>query len=257
MSRTNVNETLKEGGRGNAGGAKARRLTSAMVIAELTLTLVLLTGAGLMIRSFLKIYAMQLGIDSTHILTMQTTLTEGRYPTAEKRQQFYDALLARLAALPGVTAAATTTRLPLEGGDSRIMEVEGRPAVDPEERPPRLAAVGQPWLLRRAGHPGPAGPPVRGTATARPAPKPSVVSERFVERFFPGEDPLGKRFRPHAEPSQKDPNPWLTIVGVVPSVRQANPQADESRSDHLPAVPAAIGPVDCADACVPQDRRPG
>jgi len=227
VSRTNVNETLKEGGRGNAGGAKARRLTSAMVIAELTLTLVLLTGAGLMVRSFLKIYSMQLGIDTTHILTMQTTLTEVRYPTAEKRQQFYDALLARLTALPGVTAAATTSRLPLEGGDRRIVEVEGRPAADPKTGP-RAARL---WVS--PGYFDALGIPVRrgrlfGDRDGTPGAETVVVSERFVERFFAGEDPLGKRFRPLAQPAQTDPNPWLTVVGVVPSVQQNNPQAESA-----------------------------
>ena len=135
VSRTNVNEILKEGGRGSSGGAKARRLTSAMVIAELTLTLVLLTGAGLMIRSFLKLYSMELGVETAHILTMRTTLSAGRYPTPEKRQQFYDALLARLGTVPGVSAVATATRLPLEGGDGRQIEFEGRPAPDPKTDP--------------------------------------------------------------------------------------------------------------------------
>ena len=225
VSRTNVNETLKEGGRGTAGGAKARRLTSAMVIAELTLTLVLLTGAGLMIRSFLKLYSMQLGIDSTHVLTMRTTLTDVRYPTAEKRQQFYDALIARLTTLPGVTAAATTSRLPLEGEDSRIMEVEGRPAVDPKTGPRGSRLWVSPGYFDVLGIPVRRGR-LLTDHDGTPGAETVVVSERFVERFFPGEDPLGKRFRPHAEPAQKEPNPWLTIVGVVPSVRQADPQAE-------------------------------
>jgi putative ABC transport system permease protein len=225
VSRTNVNEILKESGRGNAGGAKARRLTSAMVVAELTLTLVLLTGAGLMVRSFLKIYTMELGVDSPRILTMRTTLTEARYPTAEKREQFYEALLSRLTALPGVTAAAATTSLPLNGADSRITEVAGRPAVDAKTGPRASRLWVSPGYFDTLGI-----PLRRGRlfvdADGTPGNETAIVSERFVERFFPGEDPLGKRFRPHAEPSQKEPNPWLTVVGVVPTVRQADPQAE-------------------------------
>ena len=152
VSRTNVNEILKEGARGSSGGAKARRLTSAMVIAELTLTLVLLTGAGLMIRSFLKLYSMELGVETAHILKMRTTLSAGRYPTPEKRQQFYDALLARLGTVPGVSAVATATRLPLEGGDGRQIEFEGRPAPDPKDHPAWRIRFRQPGVFRRAVH---------------------------------------------------------------------------------------------------------
>ena len=100
VSRTDVNEVLKEGGRGSVGSAKARRLTSAMVVAEITLTLVLLTGAGLMIRSFLKLYSMDLGVETSHVLTMRTTLSSVKYPTPEQRQQFFDALLRGSAPCP-------------------------------------------------------------------------------------------------------------------------------------------------------------
>ena len=84
VSKTNVNEVLKEGGRGSSGSARARRLTSAMVVVELTLTLVLLTGAGLMVRSFMNLYSLELGVDTAHVLTMRTLLSEQRYPTPGK-----------------------------------------------------------------------------------------------------------------------------------------------------------------------------
>ncbi len=223
VSRTNVNEVLKEGGRGSAGGVKARRLTSAMVVAELTLTLVLLTGAGLMIRSFLKLYSMDLGVATSHVLTMRTVLSSERYPTPEKRQQFFETLLARLGSLPGVAAAATASRLPLEGGDSHGIEIEGRPAADPKTGP-RAA-----FLMVSPGYFDALGIPLRrgrlfGERDGSPGTETVVVTERFAARLFPGQEALGRRFRQLADESQTDANPWLTIVGVVPAVQQGNPQ---------------------------------
>jgi putative ABC transport system permease protein len=223
VSRTNVNEILKEGGRGAGGGSRARRLTSAMVVAELTLTLVLLTGAGLMIRSFLKLYSMEIGAETSHVLKMRTTLSAGRYPTPEKRQQFYDALLARLRAVPGVSSVATTTNLPLQGGDGRQIEFEGRPPSDPKSAPRASFLLVSPGYFDALSIPLRRGRLLRdqdGTAGSETV----VVSEHFAARFFPGEEVLGKRFRNKPDPNRKDPNPWLTIVGVIPTVRQASPQ---------------------------------
>jgi putative ABC transport system permease protein len=223
VSRTNVNEILKEGARGSVGSRKTRRLTSAMVVAELTLTLVLLTGAGLMIRSFLKLYTMELGVETSHVLTMRTTLSGVKYATPDKRQQFFDALLARLGSLPGVSAVATSTRLPLEGGDGRAIEIEGRPAADPKSGPRASVLVVSPGYFDALSIPLRRGRLLRDQDGA-PGAETVVVNDRFVTRFFPGDDALGRRFRRLSVPGDTDPNPWLTIVGVVPTVQQANPQ---------------------------------
>ena len=95
---------LKEGGRGNAGGVRARWLSGTMVVLELALTLVLLVGAGLMIRSFLKLYTLDLGIRTENLMTMRMELPSLKYPTPETRRVFYDRLEPRLAALPGADA---------------------------------------------------------------------------------------------------------------------------------------------------------
>ena len=126
VSKTNLNEILKEGGRGNAGGRRARWLASSMVVAELALTIVLLAGAGLMIRSFLKMYSMDLGVDTSRMLTMRLQLADKKYPTPEQRRLFYDALLPRLSAVPGVAAASITSAPPSAGAGSRQLEIEGR-----------------------------------------------------------------------------------------------------------------------------------
>ncbi|MDP9324230.1 MAG: ABC transporter permease, partial [Acidobacteriota bacterium] len=135
VSKTNLNEILKEGGRGNAGGRRARWLASSMVVVELALTIVLLAGAGLMIRSFLKMYSMDIGVDTSRMLTMRLSLADKKYPTPEQRRLFYDALVPRLSAIPGVAAASITGAPPGAGAESRQLEIEGRPAADPKKLP--------------------------------------------------------------------------------------------------------------------------
>ena len=135
VSKTNLNEILKESGRGNAGGRRARWMASSMVVAELALTIVLLAGAGLMIRSFMKLYSMDIGVDTSRMLTMRLTLANKKYPTPEKRRLFYEALLPHLAAIPGVAASSITSAPPGNGAGARGIEFEGRPEPDRKKVP--------------------------------------------------------------------------------------------------------------------------
>jgi predicted permease len=238
VSKTNVNEVLKEGGRGSAGAVRGRRLVSALVVAELTLTIVLLVGAGLMIRSFFKLYSFNLGIDTASMLTMQVALPDGKYPAAADRRLFHDALLPRLAAVPGMQAAAIASELPSGGAGSRGLEIEGRPWSDPAN-PPRTASV-----VISPGYFDVAGVAMRrgrtfhdrdGTAGSETA----IVNERFAAQFFPDQDVIGRRIRlaPGGRPGQAPsaPAPWLTVVGVSPTIRQGNPQnADSDTVVYLP-----------------------
>jgi predicted permease len=154
---------------------------------------------------------------------MQTSLTAGRFPTQERRQQFYDALTARVASLPGVTAVATTTRLPMQGGDGRPIEFEGQPAPDPKIGPRASVVLVSPHYFDALSIPLRRGRLFR-EQDGTPGSEAVVVSEQFVARFLAGEEALGKRFRYRTDPQRTDPNPWQTIVGVVPTIRQANPQ---------------------------------
>jgi putative ABC transport system permease protein len=227
VSRTNMNEVLKEGGRGNAGAVRARRLTSAMVVAEIALTIVLLVGAGLMVRSFLKLYSLNLGVDTSHMLTMTVQLPNAKYSTSDERRIFYDSLMARLQAIPGMQSVAIATSVPLAGGDGRGLEIEGRPPAKPEEAP-RTSTItvssnyfdAMDVAIRR-------GRGLRETDGA-PGSEVVVVNERFVTRFFPDEDVLGRRIRLVAGSAQKpEPGSWLTVVGVSPTIRQGNTQNRE------------------------------
>jgi len=232
VTRTNVNDVLKEGGRGNAGSRRARWLTGTMVVLELALTLVLLVGAGLMIRSFLKLYTLDVGIDTRHLVAMRLQLTDAKYKTPDARRAFYDRLAPRVAAIPGVEAASLTTSVPPFGANQRSIEIEGRP----------LPAAGQPSIDAMVVTVSPdffrtAGLQVRrgrlfGEADGSPGSETMVVSDAFAAKLFPGEDVLGRRIRWAVPPPRAGQTPpavpvWRTIVGIVPAVRHANPQTSE------------------------------
>ena len=232
VSKTNVNEILKEGGRGNAGGRRARWFTGTMVVVELALTIVLLVGAGLMIRSFLKLYSFQLGAETGRLLTLRTGLPDAKYPKPEQRQLFYESLLGKLEAIPGMQSVAIASAVPFGGSDGRRLEKEGRPTDGQLPRvayitisPKYFEAVGAAIRRGRAFGPADGGP---GAEVA-------IVNERFAAQHFPNEDPLGRRIRlltgdgspaPAGAPAQP-PGTWLTIVGIGPTIRQGNPQALE------------------------------
>ena len=226
VSRTNMNDVLKEGGRGSAGAVRARRLTSTMVVAEIALTIVLLVGAGLMIRSFLKLYSMDIGVDTSHMLTMSVQLPNAKYSTSDQRRIFYDSLMGRLQAIPGMRSVAIATSVPFASSEGRGLEIDGRPPAKPEEAP-RTSTItvsanyfdAMDAAIRRG----------RGLRDADGAPGSEVVvvNERFVTRFFPNEDVLGRRIRLVAGSAQKpEPGPWLTVVGVSPTIRQGSPQTE-------------------------------
>jgi predicted permease len=140
VSKTDLNEVLKEGGRSGSSGMRARRWTSVLIVAELALTLVLLAGAGLMMRSFLNLYRLDVGVETSHLLTMRLNLPNQKYPTPEQRRVFYDRLDQRLAGLGGIQAATLTTNAPLGGGIPRLLSMDGKePAAG--EQPPTVTQV--------------------------------------------------------------------------------------------------------------------
>ena len=216
ISKSNVNDLLKEGGRGNAGSRRTRWLSGTMVVVELALTLVLLVGAGLMVRSFMKIYTADFGIPTDHLMTMRMQLPATKYPTPEARMAFYDRLSPRLDAIAGVEAVAITTSVPGFGAGRRRMEVEGRPAVSKWEDHPEIAStIVSSGFFRTTGI-----AILRGRALTSddgsPGSEVLVVDDRFVATYFPGEDPIGRRVRfPNPPGTTGRPQPvWRTIVGI-------------------------------------------
>jgi putative ABC transport system permease protein len=228
ISRTNVNAVLKEGGRGNTGGRRAQWLSGTMVVVELALTIVLLAGAGLMVRSFLRLQGGDIGVPTEGLMTMRLSLPAAKYTTAESRMEFYDRLIPRLAGLPGAAAAGVTTTIPGLPPWTRRMEVEGRPAA---ARWQDLALVSAPAVspgffdtttLRivrgRALEPGDGAPGAEAI----------VVNQRFAAEHFQGEDPIGRRVRfpPENPPEGQPERPWLTIVGITADLAHINMGGD-------------------------------
>jgi predicted permease len=230
ISRTNVSTTLNEGGRSGGAGARARRFSSSMVVVQLALTIILLVGAGLMIRSFFKMYALDVGVKTDRLVTMRLGLAERKYKTQEDRRQFHDKLAARLASTPGLRAAAIASSIPLSGGPSFPLEIEGRPAPPQGRDAPRVTMVAvSPRYFETLDLPLRRGRAFTET-DGMPGSETAIVNERLVARFFPNEDPIGRRIKLRDErrdpdgDGKIDPPPWLTIIGVVPSVRHRPPQ---------------------------------
>jgi putative ABC transport system permease protein len=221
VSRFNLNETLKEGGRDSAAGRSGNRIRNLLVVAEVAVSLVLLVGAGLLINSFMRLRGVDPGFRADKLLTMQVQLPMLKYPEHARRSAFYTELLSRVEGLPGVKSAAVTTNLPLyRQGNSIGIGIEGRPDPAPGQgkRPTVVTRVISPQYFSTMGI-----QLLQGRALAAQdrvdSPAVAVINETMARRFWPGEDPLGKRITPGASNST-NPDDWITIVGVVRDVRQ-------------------------------------
>jgi putative ABC transport system permease protein len=241
VSRTNVSGVLKEGGRGNAGGRRMRWLTGTMVVVEVALTLVLLVGAGLMVRSFLNLYRLDLGIRTERLMAMQLQLSGDKYQKIEARREFFQRLQPRLESLPGTEGIAITTGVPPFGSGGRRFEVDGRPSPKFDDAPNVGAVIISPSFFKVTGV-----AIVRGRgfteSDGTPGAENVIVNEKMAAQHFAGEDPIGKRIRfmqpppppnaPPPAPGQTPPTPpmWRTIVGISPTIRHSSPQEAEPPS---------------------------
>jgi putative ABC transport system permease protein len=217
-SRTDINEPLKEGGRGSTSG---RHLTKdLLVISEVALALVLLVGAGLMIRSFLNIEKVDPGLTPGGVLTAQISLPKTRYPDDIQRARFQKDLIDRLKSLPGVESASVSLIIPLTGAEEVDgFEIEGRPkARSVQEATFANFTIVSADYFKTMGIPVLAGRPFT-EADTQTAPSVVVVNQAFARKFFPNEDALGKRLA-------GGPNSWITLVGVVGDVRRTALDAD-------------------------------
>jgi putative ABC transport system permease protein len=207
-----LGETLKEGGRTGGGGRRAQLIRGVLIVVEVALTLVLLVGAGLLIRSFWRLQQVDPGFKTDNLLTLRLSLPRSRYTDGAQAVSLFERLQERLAALPGVVAMSATSDIMLRKlATSTSFTIENRPR-DPSELalelpfdqvlPNYFQTMGIQLLQGR-------------TFTAqdgRESPRVAIVNETFVKRYFPNDDPIGKRFTfgdggPNAQ--------WMSIVGVV------------------------------------------
>ena len=225
LSKLDVNSNLKDGGRGaigERGAGRGRHLSSLLVTGEMALAIVLIAGAGVMIRSFLKIHNADMGIDAANILAGSIDLPAAKYPGPDERNSFFDRLTTRLEALPGVESVALTEQLPTNGATRYPYELEGAPPAAPGDRPKLRALKINPPYFRTLRAKLLSGREFADSDGAT-APPVAIVNQLFATTYWPGHNPVGQRIRLfELNPSDKTPGPWLTVVGVVSNIVQAD-----------------------------------
>jgi putative ABC transport system permease protein len=217
VSKPNLSESLKEAGRGSGPAANRNRLRSALVISEIAMTLVLLVCAGLLIRTVVRLRNVDTGFNAKNILAMNIGLSAIKYPKPEDVISFNKQIVERIAALPGVKAAGTTSVLPLSDNfDGRGLAVEDHPKPRGEEISVDLY-VTTPGYLQAMEIPLVKGRPITEQDT-KDSVNIALINQTMAGRLWPNSDPLGKRIK--FPGSEKRPQPWRTIVGVVADVSQ-------------------------------------
>jgi putative ABC transport system permease protein len=233
VSKMDLNEGLKESSRGGTDSPRRHRMRALLVVSEVALSLVLLVGAGLMIRSFSRLLAVDPGFKADHVLTAFVSLPPSKYPKREQQTAFFDRLLERLRNVPGVSAAGLVTDIPLYGGSSTGFDVEGRAPAAPGQRAMTdyrlinsdyFAAMGMKLVKGRPF----------SRADNETAPGVVIINETLAARFFPGEDPIGNRLDLSGEPRD-----LREIVGVVGDVRNYGVDAEVKPEVYVPFLQSA------------------
>jgi putative ABC transport system permease protein len=235
-SAVDLHGMLKEGGRGAAGDRGGQGVRRMLVVAEVALALTLLTGAGLLVKSFARLADVNPGFDPDHLLTFTLSLPDARYPSDSQRTAFFDRVLPAIAAVPGVRAAGATSVMPFGGGwTTGGFEIEGY------QPPPKQSG---PWGDIRRVSPGFFEtlriPLLRGrglTADDRAGVRlVAVIDEECVRRYWPREDPIGKRFTfgPPVGATDTASREWIEVVGVVGHTKHEGLDAENRLQLYLP-----------------------
>jgi putative ABC transport system permease protein len=215
-SRPDLNQVLQEGAR-SIGRHRGGMLAAVLVVFQFALTLVLLTGAGVFVHSLIRTLDSNESVPARQLMVARLQLPQDRYKDIAARQRFFDLLLPRLRALPGVTSAALTSNPPGLGSAENPIEVEHQPAQDPAHRPvvsfvtaspEYLSTIRLPLLLGRDFN----------AADGSPNHRAAILTRATAERFWPGQSALGKRFRLFDEHGK--PGDWISVVGVTANLMQ-------------------------------------
>jgi putative ABC transport system permease protein len=230
-ARVDVRDALSEAGRGSAGGRRHRRARTTLVVLEIAMTMALLVGAALLLRSFARLQQVAPGFDANRLLVADVPLSPRTYAANDRRTAAVEQLIARAASMPGALGAAVTTVLPVSGSGASIhFNIKGRPPKSARDwilANQRAVSHGYLPLMRI--------PIVRGRgfteADREGAPYVAVVNEAFARQFFPGGDPIGQHFSWGTE--FDGTLPWLEIVGIAGNVLQA-PDAEAKAEAYVP-----------------------
>lgn len=225
IARSELFESLKEGGRGSTTGRRGQFVRSSLVVVEIALSLILLVGAGLLMRSFFLLMSEDLGFNPSNVLTMQIWLPESHYAPGPPLVNFYQRMIERVAAQPGVKSASAVNFLPLSGwGDFCNLDIAGRAAPPPGEPFTAQYRVTDWRYLQTMNIPVKAG---RGFTSSDGPDAQGVVllNEALANLYWPHENPIGQQIRLHLPPTRSPWQPaardsWLTVIGIVQDVRE-------------------------------------
>ena len=216
LSRSDAQEAIRETGRGTAGSRRQSRFRQALIVVEVALSVVLLAGAGLLFRSFMRLQSVNAGFVSQHVLTARLTPSGTNFANDADYAKFYKNVIDKVSALPGVQDAGLINTLPLYKGPTSGFRVEGRPVTTPDKWPSVNYRVVSPNYFRAMGI-----PVLQGRAyTDRDdenALRVMMVNQQLVHDIFPDENPIGKRIT-FGGMENGQPR-WFEIVGVVANVR--------------------------------------
>lgn len=228
-AKVDLNEALKQGGGRAGSGAGSQRLRSVLVVAEIALALVLLVGAGLLIQTFLKLRALDIGVTPEKVLTMRTPLSRSKYGELAKRTAFYEQVLERVRALPGVVSAGYATAVPLTWkGGTNGFTVEGREPGPGQDANSRQASVGYMETLGVRLRQGRFFND-RDDAQALPV---GIINETMARQYWSSdENAAGKRFKVGGPDS---PAPWVTVVGVIQDIKEMGLEAPPKAAMFFP-----------------------
>jgi putative ABC transport system permease protein len=228
-TRTDMAATLKQGGRGSGGGGMRHRVRGALVVAEVSLALVLLIGAGLLLKSFLRILSADPGFESDGIVTLNVNLPQSKYDKPEKSRDFFRQVLDNMNGLPGIESYATTA--PLLGGWQTSFQVEGLPEPPPGQAPSTDITRVSPEYFRTMGVRLLRGRTFKASDREDQLPV-CMVDETMARTYWPNEDPIGKRLRlgsgEHAD------SPWMNVIGVVAHVKNYGVDQDSRVETYVP-----------------------
>jgi putative ABC transport system permease protein len=250
FSRPDLNETLKESGRSATGGRSRQRLRGFLVVSEIAISLLLLIGAGLLVKSFLRLQSVSPGFDPRNVVALNVFLPGAKYPEDAQQRAFFDQAQERIQMLPGVESVGMVSNLPISGGfDTVSFYIEGRPVTAREDVPDLERYTINSDYFRAMSIPLISGRPFGAEDRADSVPV-TIISEATARRFWPNESPLGKRINTDID----DPTrPWRTIVGVVGDVRHYALDTEPTPQFYLPY---SQGPVQYMALLVRTNNNP-
>lgn len=231
-SKPELTEALKEGGRGSTTGTRRNRVRNALVISEVALALVLLVGAGLLLKSFARLQNVDPGFDPRNVLSMEVSLPVAKYPRGKPVTDFYAEIIRRVQTLPGVEAVALTSILPLSGTNSdSSFAIEGRDPTQEKVYPDEeIRSVTENYFKVLKV------PLVQGRffdeRDTADAPQVVIVNQSFARKWFPNQEAIGKKIT-FSDPRKPDPK-WITIVGLVGDMRHRGLDVDAKPEYYLP-----------------------